>query len=682
MRIRTQFIITTVVLGVILAVTGTSIVTTLQLMAHLDSEEDLAADIGRGAGELSYLSGDYLLYGEPQQRERWLAKWESVSADVARLSPGTPEERTIRDGITADLARVKSVFEDASRSAAAAPPTDGTPASHAAFQISWSRLAVQNQGIAFEALRLSQILRDQKALVNQRNVVLVAVMQGLFAVFFVVNYFTIYRRALRGMAQLRAGTKIVGSGDLDFVIPASRHDEVGELTRAFNRMTLDLKGVTASRTQLEHEVAERELAETSLLASLQEVELLSDQRERELETTKMLLEAADALAEWTDLTHLLENLADIVLESTVHKRVTLQMWDDTRRLLQTVLVRGDSESYPTPDILTWDQLSAPAQAAIEAQNAVVIDYEALPEQSQGAVVQIGARLALAVPLVYRQRLVGLVRVDDPGERREFDEREIALIQGLAAQAAVAIENGRLYEDERRVADALRAIFQRPVPVIDGIELDVVGHFASEAEKVGGDFYDAFAIGAEVAILVGDVAGKGLKAVGLTEQVRSAVRALAYAGKSLSPSYLLGRVNESLLRQLAPGEFVTAVLLTIDPSTGAYRLARAGHPLPVACGEVCHQIETPGGPPLGVAEGAYEETTGVLAADETIVMYTDGVTEARRDGQFYGDERLLESLSRQGLSPTGIVQGLYTDVEEFARGRLADDLLVVAVRLQR
>jgi serine phosphatase RsbU (regulator of sigma subunit) len=288
-------------------------------------------------------------------------------------------------------------------------------------------------------------------------------------------------------------------------------------------------------------------------------------------------------------------------------------------------------------------------------------------------------LGLAVPLVYRQQLVGVVRVDDPGERREFDDREIALIQGLAAQAAVAIENARLYEEERRVADALRSAFQRPVPDIPGVSIGVVGHYASQTERVGGDFYDAFAIGEEVAVLVGDVAGKGLTAVGLTERVRTAVRTLAYAGGTVSPSYLLSKVNESLVEDLLPGEFVTAILFAINPATGSYRIARAGHPLPIICGDTCRQVETPAGPPLGVSESPYEEFSGVIADNETVVLYTDGVTEARRDHDFYGDDRLLAALTRQSLEPAEIAHGLFTDVHEFAHERLADDLLIVAVR---
>ncbi len=416
--------------------------------------------------------------------------------------------------------------------------------------------------------------------------------------------------------------------------------------------------------------------------SLQQIEALGIDRERELETTKQLLGAARALAETTSLSRVLEALADIVLASTAHRRVTVLMWDEARRQLQAVVVRGDAADYPTDDILTWDELSTDAKDVVESGRSKVIDYDAQPEDRRGRAAAFGARLGLVVPIAFRQRLVGLVRVDDPGERRAFVDREIALIQGIAAQAAVAIENSRLYEEEHGVADALRSIFQQPVPVIDGLDLGVLGHYASETASVGGDFYDAFALGGQVAVLVGDVAGKGLAAVGLTERTRSAVRALAYAGGTAMPGYLLGKVNDSLNRELETGQFVTAALLTIDPRSGAYRIASAGHPVPVVCGSSCRQLDVSPGTPLGVMEDTYCEVSGVLKPHETLVMYTDGVTEARRDSEFYGEERLMALLAGQKLGrPTETAQALYADVHEFARGKLADDLLIVALRLE-
>jgi len=681
-KIKTQFFLTMAVFGVTLAAIGVSLTTTTGEMSRLDRQEQIAARIGQGAAELSYLAGDYLLFGEEQQRNRWLAEWAAVSRQVALLSPEGLAERTSRDHLAEGLARMKAVFEDdVSLLPEDSSQSDRGLAPTAALQVAWSRLAVQSQSTAFEAQLLSRVLIAQKAAASRRNTLLGSAMLAMFGIFFVTNYTIVYRRVLRGLDDLRTGTRIVGSGDLDYAIPTTRSDEVGSLSRAFNRMTVDLKGVTASKVELEGEVAERQKAEVALRESLARIEVLSDERERELHKTKMLLHAAEAIAEWTDLDHVLDGLADIVLAATEHTRVMVHMWDEIKREMCAVVVRGNASGFASGECTSWDELSSPARDVVETMSSMVVDYDALSPERTGKAAKSRAHLGLLVPLVYRQRVLGLVTVDSPGERRGFEEPEIALIQGIAAQAAVAAENARHHDEERRVAEALRSVFQRPVPDIAGVKLGVVGCYASQVERVGGDFYDAYDVGDEVVVLIGDVAGKGLAAVGLTERVRSTVRALSYAAGTLSPSYLLGKANESLLRQLDPGQFVTAILLTLDLTSGQYRIARAGHPHPLICGDSCRYVETPAGPPLGVMEYEYEEWSGALKPNEVLVLHTDGVTEARRDSDFFGDQRLLDSLSRQVAQPDEIARGLYADVEEFARGVLADDLLIVALQLE-
>ncbi|MHB9004139.1 MAG: SpoIIE family protein phosphatase [Coriobacteriia bacterium] len=677
MRIKTQFLLTMIIFGVTLAFIGVSFTTTVRDMARIDREEDIAVEISRGAAELAYLSGDYLLYREEQQRLRWQTEWAAVHKDVESLDPINAQERMLKTHLETDLSRLKTVFDDVSAPTIVNAPV---PITDSRFQVAWSRLAVQRQTAASDALKLSRELRNQKAFVSQRNVTLVSVTLTLFAVFFVTTYAIFYRQTLQALAQLRAGTRIVGSGDLSFTIPITKNDEIGELSRAFNRMTTDLKGVIISKSLLEREMKERERVEADLRETMQRVRELVQDRERELETTKLLLEAAQALTEWTDLDHVLQGLADILLASTAHTRVTVQMWDEVRREIQSIVVRGDDERFPIQEAVRMNELSHPLREVIATMRPAVIDYDALDPDQGSLTTPPGAHLSFAVPLVYRQRLIGLVRVDDPGERREFTDREMALVQGIAAQAAVAVQNARHYDEERKVADALRSIFQRPVPDIPGIAVGIVGNYASQAGRVGGDFYDIFEIEDEVVVLVGDVAGKGLAAVGLTERAASTVRALSYAGESLSPAHLLARTNESLLRQLTPGEFITAILLTINPITGAYRIASAGHPMPMVCGHKCRRIEVHNGTPLGVVECDYLETTGILAPDEVIVLYTDGVTEARRESDFYGEKRLIDALERQKPAAAEMAEGLFIDVDEYAHGQLADDLLIMALQL--
>jgi PAS domain S-box-containing protein len=195
----------------------------------------------------------------------------------------------------------------------------------------------------------------------------------------------------------------------------------------------------------------------------------------------------------------------------------------------------------------------------------------------------------------------------------------------------AVENARMFEQQRRIATTLQENFVHPLPPVQGLDLGVVAQTANEPELVGGDFSDVFLLpGAGVAVLVGDVAGKGIGAAGLTETVRSTVRAFAMVDSS--PAFILRKTNEVLLQRNAPWDFVTAVLLVLDTATGHATYVSAGHPLPVhlAAGS-CSLLQAPGGHPLGAFSADYVDTHVVIASGDYLVLYTDGVVEARRNG---------------------------------------------------
>ena len=111
-------------------------------------------------------------------------------------------------------------------------------------------MAVQSQGLVSDASRLSQLLRQQRDQLTKTRTMLIYVMVGLFGVFLLVSYMLTYRRILKSIVTLRAGAAVIGSGNLDFVIEEKKNDEIGELSHAFNRMTADLKAVTASKAEL------------------------------------------------------------------------------------------------------------------------------------------------------------------------------------------------------------------------------------------------------------------------------------------------------------------------------------------------------------------------------------------------------------------------------------------------
>ena len=264
MKIRTQFIITMILFGMILVIFAVSATVTSQRIRKTSQQENLASNIAQGASDLSYLANDYLIYRESQQLKRWQSRFASFSNQVASLNVEKPEQQVLVRNIKANEQRLKQVF-DSVASAVGNPSQDRSTALDLAFlQVSWSRMAVQSQGLVSDASRLSQLLHQQMNQLRDTRTILMYLMVGLFGLFLLASYMLTYRRILKSMATLQAGTAVIGSGNLDFKIEEKRNDEIGDLSRAFNRMTANLKDVTASKSELEKEIVERKKAEEDL----------------------------------------------------------------------------------------------------------------------------------------------------------------------------------------------------------------------------------------------------------------------------------------------------------------------------------------------------------------------------------------------------------------------------------
>ncbi len=238
-----------------------------------------------------------------------------------------------------------------------------------------------------------------------------------------------------------------------------------------------------------------------------------------------------------------------------------------------------------------------------------------------------------------------------------------------------------YELEHRVATKLQESLLRPVPQIDGLDVHVAYKPAIEAEHVGGDFYDLFEIDEDlVGVTIGDVAGKGVEAAVLTSLVNNTVRAHAIENVK-TPGQILRMANEILFQSTPPDSFVTAMFGILDLETGRMVYSNAGHTTAalVRRGGAIVQLP-PTGPILGAfRQMTFEQAEVNLAIGDTLFLYPDGLTEARSDGQFYGEDRLFETLASISPSRSDLVSGVIHDVMSFADNVLLDDLAVLSVR---
>lgn len=302
--------------------------------------------------------------------------------------------------------------------------------------------------------------------------------------------------------------------------------------------------------------------------------------------------------------------------------------------------------------------------------------------NRDAMRRLGFRSILAAPLVIRSEVVGALEFHRGAPVGEFDDAEVSFATLLAVSLSLARENMRLYQGERQIAHTLQDSLVRPIPPIEGLDVGTAYASATESAEVGGDFFDLFRTDADLVVaLIGDVSGKGIEAAGLTETVRGSARTLMYMDPS--PAAALQRLNASLMRQLDPGDFVTAMIIVLDVKARQARVATAGHPPVAICGGDCRFPEMPQGQLLGVGDATYEDTVLELGRRRhTMLMYTDGLTEARRkDGQLFGEKRLLQALYRaRAKRAQAIVDHLVQSATEFADGSLSDDIAVVALKL--
>jgi len=293
MRIRTQFVITMFLFGVVLvAISAWAIITNHQV-EKADEQEEIASTIAQGVSELSYLSNDYLINRGSQQLKRWRTKFASFSRDVARLQTHKPDQQALVHNIQANTLKLKEVFDSvvsgidspALTGSAGAGPSRGRGGNiNLEFlRVSWSRMAVQIQVLNSDATQLWLLLARHVNRVQRTNTGVVIALIGVFLSYFLVNYLVTQRRVLKGITKLQAGTAVIGSGDLDFAIEEQKNDEIGDLSRAFNKMAASLKRVTASKTDLEREILVREQVEEALRQRSLELQQLAETLEQRVQ---------------------------------------------------------------------------------------------------------------------------------------------------------------------------------------------------------------------------------------------------------------------------------------------------------------------------------------------------------------------------------------------------------------
>jgi serine phosphatase RsbU (regulator of sigma subunit) len=252
---------------------------------------------------------------------------------------------------------------------------------------------------------------------------------------------------------------------------------------------------------------------------------------------------------------------------------------------------------------------------------------------------------------------------------------------IVGQAALAVDNARLYQQQQEFADMMQqSLLPREEPEVAGLELGQV-YESSARVQVGGDVYDFLKLDdGRLAVVLGDVTGHGVEATADMAMAKFVFRSLAR--EHPSPGEFLAAANEVVVGEIAPGKFITMTYVAVDAAAGEVACASAGHPPPrlVLPDGTVASLDAPG-IVLGIdGDQTYDEVRAALPVGATIVLYTDGVVEARRGGELYGTARLDALLARlRDRSPAALARAVTEDAKAFAGGEVSDDLAVVAIR---
>jgi phosphoserine phosphatase RsbU/P len=306
----------------------------------------------------------------------------------------------------------------------------------------------------------------------------------------------------------------------------------------------------------------------------------------------------------------------------------------------------------------------------------------------GEATGLGAPLdGVAVPLRVGGRTIGTVSVGRPADRAHQPE-EMLMLTELARRAAQAVDNAQRDGEHVATSQALQqALLPRALPVAGGVHFAAAYLPVSAGADVGGDFYDVLALGpGRWFAVVGDVCGKGPRAAARTGLVRDVLRVLLRDGQPLARTFEL--LNEMMLEAGDPSQFATVALALITrqetaPASLAVELVLAGHEQPalVHADGTVQYLGTHGSAVGLVRRFAVHPSKHVLMAGDTLVFFTDGVTEHRRGGELFGPDRVAAALRRAAPGTAeGYIGALRQAVDDFSAERHRDDIAIVAVHV--
>ena len=419
--------------------------------------------------------------------------------------------------------------------------------------------------------------------------------------------------------------------------------------------------------------------------------LLTGDPVQDAQSLEILLESIAEVNSSVDLDRVLEDIVDKALDVTRAERGILLLGSGVEDL--RVRVARDKDGRDLGTKLTYSQtLVNRCLVDGHAERSIVqSDQEAL-ELGQ-SVYNLKLRAVMCAPLRARERPIGVIYVDSTAVRREFSGRDLALFGALSVQLATAVETARLHADslekarlqkDFEIARQIQLHLIPPVPNdVAGLELGVRFYARDEAS---GDTYDLMPLpDGRLVALIGDATGHGVGAALLSHAVQAAVRSYLELIDDLSE--VARRLNDRLVHSVETGNFMSLLMVLIDPRAMTMQYVNGGHPSLILVRDGVAQEFDPTGMVFGVVAGRPDPAAGPIALlpGDLLFARSDGVDETMNERrEMFGPERLHEVLSRcpPEDSPDDVLRSVEAATAAFADGsHQDDDLTMLAVRVR-
>ncbi|MBO0830278.1 MAG: SpoIIE family protein phosphatase, partial [Streptosporangiales bacterium] len=379
-----------------------------------------------------------------------------------------------------------------------------------------------------------------------------------------------------------------------------------------------------------------------------------------------------------DTDRIVELTADLLLP-VLGDACAVDLVEDDAPLFRQV-TRASATNGGDRSTTTATEITPPAPVSEVLRSGRLLRYPVVPAGLIDDVDTERTGSALVVPMRARGQTVGAVSLARFGASRGYEPDDVAFAVEAAGRMGVALDNARLFERQRDAAMAMQhALLPQRLPTLPGVELAARYIAGSADTEVGGDWFDVIPLpDGSLAVVIGDVMGRGVRAAAVMGQLRAAVR--AYALLDLAPSRLLWYLDR-VVALLDDVQLVTCLYGVLDPDTGAFRYAKAGHhpPLMRRADRSVAVLDSPPAPPLGLldmVDSRPVEYATRVPAGATLLFYTDGLVEERQVDLGKRHEQLQRSLGEVDGHPERLVEQLLAAMGR--TGEHTDDVAVLAV----